>query len=118
MTQPQDSIKQRAQRLSKAQTHKVSPLKGMSAFGIIGWSISLPTLAGAFFGKWLDNNFAQGFSWTLALILGGLVLGIIYAWNWISENNQVVAELEKPLADGKSLANREPLETETLEQQE
>lgn len=97
ITPPQDSIKKRAERLNKARTNQSSPLKGMSAFGIIGWSITLPTLAGAFLGKWLDNNYPQDISWTLALILGGLVLGIIYAWNWISENNQAVTELEKPL---------------------
>jgi ATP synthase protein I len=60
-----------------------SPLRGIGVFGMIGWAVSVPTVAGAFLGLWLDRIAPQGFSWTLALILGGVVLGAVIAWRWI-----------------------------------
>ena len=40
----------------------------------IGWSITVPTVGGAFLGLWLDRVAPQDFSWTIALLLGGVVL--------------------------------------------
>lgn len=60
-----------------------SPLRGIGAFGMIGWSIAVPTLGGAALGLWLDRVAPQEFSWTIALILGGVVLGAMIAWAWI-----------------------------------
>ncbi len=55
-----------------------SPLRGIGTFGMIGWSIAVPTVGGAFLGLWLDRVAPQGFSWTIALILGGVVLGAFH----------------------------------------
>lgn len=60
-----------------------SPLRGIGTFGMIGWSIAVPTVAGAFLGLWLDRAAPQGFSWTIALIIGGLTVGVFIAWAWI-----------------------------------
>jgi len=62
-----------------------SPLRGIGTFGMIGWSIVVPTVGGAFLGLWLDRVAPQGFSWTLALILGGVVIGAIIAASWINK---------------------------------
>ncbi len=62
-----------------------SPLSGISAFGMIGWSIAVPTVGGAFLGLWLDRVAPQNFSWTIALILGGVVLGGLISWAWITK---------------------------------
>lgn len=86
---PADRIHQRAQNLQRARQRKnASPLHGLAAFGVIGWSVAVPTVAGALLGRWLNTVAPQNFSWTLALILGGLVLGGIHAWNWISASQQ------------------------------
>lgn len=65
-----------------------SPLRGVGTFGMIGWSVAVPTVGGAFLGLWLDRAWPQGFSWTLSLILGGLVLGGIIAWTWIGKEGR------------------------------
>lgn len=60
-----------------------SPLRGIGVFGMIGWAVAVPTVGGAFLGLWLDRVVPQEFSWTIALILGGVVIGGFLAWAWI-----------------------------------
>ena len=89
-------IHQRAKRLERMRQKKTaSPLTGLSAFGVIGWTVAVPTVAGAFLGRWLNQHYPQSFSWTLALIMAGLVLGIIYAWEWIAQAQKKVLEEEQ-----------------------
>jgi ATP synthase protein I len=52
---------------------------------MVGWSIAVPTVGGAFLGLWLDRVAPQGFNWTLALILGGVVIGGFIAAAWINK---------------------------------
>jgi ATP synthase protein I len=86
---PEDDIGRRAQRLKKARENPgVSPLRGLGAFGMIGWSIAVPTVGGAFLGLWLDRNMPQDFSWVIALILGGVVVGGFIAWAWIGRESR------------------------------
>ncbi len=81
-----EDIRRSAERMKRARSEPgVSPLRGLSAFGIIGWSIAVPTVGGAFLGLWLDRVAPQNFSWPIALILGGVVVGGIIAWNWIDK---------------------------------
>lgn len=95
-----DEIRRRAERLEKMrQGSSYSPLQGFSAFGVIGWSVTLPTVGGALLGMWLNKVAPQTFSWTITLILGGLVLGILFAASWISEQNQAAAEEEQKDAE-------------------
>lgn len=84
-----DSIRRRAERMKAARSEPgESPLRGFGVFGIIGWSIAVPTVAGAFLGLWLNRVAPQAFSWPIALILGGIVIGGIIAWNWIVKESQ------------------------------
>ncbi|AMN47997.1 ATPase F0F1 [Steroidobacter denitrificans] len=79
-------IVKRARRMKAARDNPgPSPLRGIGVFGMIGWSIAAPTVGGALLGLWLDRVAPRGFSWTIALLLGGLVLGILVAWNWIGK---------------------------------
>jgi len=58
---------------------------GMGVFGIIGWSITVPTLLGVALGLYLEGRFQVRFSWTLTLMFAGLIVGCLNAWRWISE---------------------------------
>lgn len=79
-------IGKRARRMKEARNDPgPSPLRGVGTFGMIGWSIAVPTVAGAFLGLWLDTSAPQDFSWTIALLLGGLAVGIFLAWGWVSK---------------------------------
>lgn len=63
---------------------------GLSLFGIIGWFVMVPTVAGALLGVWLDRNHPGKHSWTLALLVAGLVLGCYWAWHWISKEEKAI----------------------------
>ena len=59
-------------------------------FGMIGWSVAVPTVAGALLGLWLDRVAPQSFSWPIGLILGGVTIGVIIAWSWVSRESDDV----------------------------
>lgn len=91
MTKPEDAsakaIRRRAERMQQTRNEpKYSPLNGLGVFGLIGWSVALPTVAGAFLGMWLNRVAPQSFSWPMALILGGAVVGAMVAWSWIDKS--------------------------------
>lgn len=91
-----NDIRRSAERMKHARNSPdVSPLRGFSAFGVIGWSIAVPTVIGAFLGKWLNGVAPQNFSWPIALIPLGAVIGGLIAWNWINK------ETLDPQADDK-----------------
>lgn len=58
---------------------------GLGMFGMVGWSVALPTVAGGFLGIWLDEHWPGRYSWTLMLLAGGLCLGCYNAWFWIQK---------------------------------
>jgi ATP synthase protein I len=59
---------------------------GFATFGIIGWSVVVPTLLGVVGGLWLDKYFGSTRqSWTLTLMIAGLIAGCVSAWHWISK---------------------------------
>jgi len=56
---------------------------GLGLFGLIGWSVAVPTLLGIALGVWIDRRSASPYSWTLMLMLFGVVLGCLNAWFWL-----------------------------------
>ena len=68
---------------------------GLGMMGLIGWSVALPTLLGVALGLWLDSRDPGGFSWTLALLAGGLVLGCLNAWQWVSREDRVIRDAQE-----------------------
>lgn len=70
---------------------------GFGMFGIIGWSVVVPTVLGALLGIWLDKHYPMSArSWTLMLLVAGLVLGCMNAWHWVAkEENEMRAERER-----------------------
>lgn len=65
---------------------------GLGMMGLIGWSVVTPTLIGAAIGVWLDRSHPGAFSWTLALMLAGLLLGCINAWYWVAKEDKAMRE--------------------------
>ena len=65
---------------------------GLGMMGLIGWSVVVPTLLGAGLGHWLDGRHVGGRSWTLALLIAGLVLGCWNAWRWVSKEDKAMRE--------------------------
>lgn len=77
-------------RKLKAQRKKPNVWSGLGLFGMIGWSIVIPTLLGALLGIWLDKNYKVDFSWTLSLLVAGLMIGCVIAWNWVNKENKEI----------------------------
>lgn len=77
-------------RLKEKRKSKRGVLYGLGMFGLVGWSVVVPTLAGALLGFWLDKRFHGTQSWTLTFLLIGLIIGCISAWHWVSrEHNDI-----------------------------
>jgi len=68
---------------------------GLSMFGLIGWSVVVPTLLGTAFGIWIDKHHPSRHSWTLALLVAGLMLGCFNAWYWIQKEIRETNEVNK-----------------------
>lgn len=80
------NIADRARRMKASRDDPgPSPLRGIGTFGMIGWSIVVPAVGGAFLGLWLDRIAPQDFSWTIALLLGGVAVGGFIAWGLVKK---------------------------------
>ena len=56
---------------------------GLGMFGMVGWSVAVPTLIGIALGIWIDAKWPSRFSWTLMLLVLGVALGCLNAWFWV-----------------------------------
>ena len=65
---------------------------GLGMSGLIGWSVTVPALIGAALGIWIDNRYRSKFSWTLMLLLIGLIIGCLSAWHWVHAEYQAMQE--------------------------
>ena len=70
---------------------------GLGMMGLIGWSVTVPTLLGAALGLWLDRAYPLGRSWTLALLVAGLTIGCANAWHWVAREDKA---MQDELEDG------------------
>lgn len=84
-----DAIRRKAERREHAAKRGTGRgvLFGFGMFGLVGWAVAVPTLAGIALGIWLDRIIPGPFSWTLALLLGGVALGCLNAWWWVSKES-------------------------------
>lgn len=85
-----ESLKLKARRMKKE-----SVWHGLTFFGLVGWSIAIPTLLGTFLGVWLDSKFPGPTSWTLTFLIAGLALGVWNAWYWIDKENRKINDNHK-----------------------
>ena len=78
-----------AQRKLKARREKDRGLWfGLGMFGLVGWSVAIPTLAGIALGVWIDARTASPYSWTLMLLFVGVVVGCFNAWYWVKRESR------------------------------
>ena len=55
----------------------------LGMFGLVGWSVEVPTLIGIALGRWIDRTWPGEISWTLTFLFIGVVMGCLNAWRWI-----------------------------------
>ncbi len=81
----------KADRLLKVKRHPPQGVWfGLGMMGLIGWSVVIPTVTGALLGLWLDARHPGSHSWTLALLMAGLVLGCGNAWRWVAKEEKAM----------------------------
>ncbi|MDD2722652.1 MAG: AtpZ/AtpI family protein [Methylovulum sp.] len=83
----------KAARKIKARRNRTQGIWiGLGMMGLIGWSVVVPTLLGAALGLWLDKHYPGTHSWTLALLVAGLVIGCFNAWVWVDSEDKAMHE--------------------------
>jgi ATP synthase protein I len=74
-------------KLRKRREGEQSAWFGLGMFGLVGWSVAIPTVIGIAVGVWLDSIFEGRRSWTLTFLFIGIVVGCINAWFWIKRES-------------------------------
>lgn len=83
------AVSRREQRKLKARAEGDQGVWfGLGMMGLVGWSVALPTLIGIALGRYIDGHWPSRFSWTLMLMVGGLILGCVNAWKWIEKESK------------------------------
>lgn len=82
------AIAQQRRKLRARREGDRSPWFGLGMFGLVGWSIAVPTLAGIGIGAWLDANFPSPVSWKLTLLFLGVGMGFANAYRWMTQEGE------------------------------
>jgi ATP synthase protein I len=60
---------------------------GLGMFGLVGWSVAIPTVIGVALGVWIDKTWPGRYSWTLMGLVLGVIVGCINAWFWVKRES-------------------------------
>jgi ATP synthase protein I len=91
-----EKIKRKEKRKLRAQRKKGQAIWfGLGLFGVIGWSVMIPTLIGIAVGIWADRKWPGQISWTLTFLFAGIILGCLNAWYWVEKERKEIEEENK-----------------------
>jgi ATP synthase protein I len=85
-------IKRKELRRQRKRAQPDSIWRGLGTFGIVGWSVAIPTLIGIAVAVWA-NTIWPG-TWTLSFFFLGLALGLWNAWVWIERERKIHHQTE------------------------
>lgn len=89
---PED-VQTRESRKIKARRHGSDEVWfGLGMFGIVGWAVAVPTLLGIALGVWIDLRYKSPYSWTLMMLVIGLVAGCANGWYWIQRERRKITK--------------------------
>lgn len=84
----EQDVRKKSRRKIKARNQNRSGLLyGLGMFGLVGWSVAIPTLLLLSLGIWIDSRYQSPYSWTLMLLVLGMMLGCLNAWYWVSHES-------------------------------
>jgi ATP synthase protein I len=88
-----DKVAQKESLRIKALRHKDETVWfGVGMFGIVGWSVAIPTLIGIALGLWIDRTWPSRYSWALMFLIIGVVAGCINAAYWVRKVRSKIIE--------------------------
>ena len=61
---------------------------GLGMFGLVGWAVAIPALIGIAVGIWIDKRWPSPYSWTLMLLVIGVMVGCLNAWYWVRRESR------------------------------
>ncbi len=86
-----DAVGDVEKRKLRAREKKKAPVWfGLGMFGVVGWAVAIPTLLCIFLGVWIDLRWPGPYSWTLMLLVIGLVLGCLNAGFWVKRERLII----------------------------
>lgn len=84
-----EEIGRKAERKLKARGERDRGVWfGLGMFGLVGWSVAIPTLIGVALGLWIDRTWPGEVSWTLTLLIIGVAVGCLNAWYWVKREGR------------------------------
>lgn len=96
----EEADRQRADELRRVVVHKSlrrerarlrrdeSIWAWLGTFGLVGWTVAVPTLLGLAFGRFLDDRFETTTSLTITFLVVGAAVGVSMAWYWIRRESE------------------------------
>jgi len=84
--------RQASRKLLAQRSSNKSIWFGLGMSGLVGWSVTVPALMGVALGMWVDRQYPSSYSWTLMLMLIGLIIGCLNAWHWIESQYKAMHE--------------------------
>ncbi len=82
-------IERKEKRKHKAREERDRSLWfGLGMFGLVGWSVAIPTLIFLALGLWLDARTRNDLSFTLMFLVLGVALGCLNAWYWVKRESR------------------------------
>lgn len=84
-----ETVEEKARRKARAREEGDRTLWfGLGTFGLVGWSVMLPTVLGIAAGAWLDARHDGRISWILTGLITGVILGCVNAWFWVQKKSR------------------------------
>ena len=81
-----DTVEQRRRRREAWHREGERSLgENLAMIGSLGWLVVTPTLLGLYVGRRVDRAYDTGILWTAGLLLAGLIMGCLLAWNRVKQ---------------------------------
>lgn len=102
-----EQVAKKEQRKMKARREQGRSIwYGLGMFGLVGWSIAVPTLIGIAIGIWIDRTWPHKFSCTLMCLFVGVVIGCAIAWYWVKRES--LTEMDSDNGDSSGESDNQP----------
>lgn len=82
-----EEVRLQRERRARAQRESGRSIgQDLALVGVIGWTLVIPALLGVYAGRALDRRFGSGVFWTLGLLVAGIAVGSVLAWQRLNKS--------------------------------